>query len=89
MSELDKYRAQAHKQPIIQEFLDWLMDESGLSLRELVPSDNPLARLEWGQPRRTREQIIADFMGIDLRKFREEKHDALMREIEALNSEEA
>lgn len=63
------------KAEMVQEFIDWLLDEKGLELARWEQGDfsDSLRPYHFG----TREQLMADFFGIDLKKIDEEQRALL------------
>lgn len=75
--ELDRQMAviNSGKAAVVQEFLDWLLDEQGYTLCEPVPEseDGHYMPAAYGG----REQLMADHFAIDLRLIDQERRALL------------
>ena len=83
--EHEKMTALGERRATVQEFIDWLLDESPMKLVEECEVDvgrPPCVRMQKMDlpTRMTREQIMAAFFQIDLKKISVEK-DQMYQEI--------
>lgn len=83
--EHDKMQALGERRDEVQEFLDWLLDQPAYELAEWLTKRED--GTEYFFPRlvpvnKSREQIMADYFGIDLQKLSEEK-DAMLADFRA------
>ncbi len=68
--EHDKLKAITAEKEIVQSFIDWLYDETDLDIFEWTKYDH-------FPTQKSREQIMAEYFGIDLQKLSREKDQIL------------
>lgn len=81
--EHEKVKAKAKDGTVIGEFLEWL-ESQGITLCEWDNDKKHEWEKEFHQTTKTTEVLIAEYFGIDLKKFRAEK-DEMFEELRKAN----